>query len=291
MSSFAQKEAAHTEEELNAVEKVEKLKQRGNEFFLNKEFQAAEDLYSQALEISTDPEIRKVLFTNRSAARIGSEKFSLAFEDANEAIQIDPTFLKAYYRKATTLESMNLHGEAYYTWLAASVSCESNETITKQLRKTKTSWSKIFRSKSYPINSIFDLVQRILLFTDKRERLSTLAHFWNESNVQERYSYFQRLLEIIGGDGALSEANQEKITPETMVELPMGNYEDMPRERLQLWFDYFMNLSSENRLQVFDNIWKGLTSEEQNDIIKDLRILFANVMEQPVADLIAVEES
>lgn len=273
--------------QFNRMETVERLKQQGNELFANKDFAAAEARYAEALALCTDSETRKILYTNRSAARLGLELFATALDDANAAISIDTSYMKAYYRKCTALEGLNRLGDAYYTWLEASKCCEPNETITKQLKKSKAIWLKCFRSPSQLISSSYDLAQRILLFNDKRERLSTLAYFWNDSDQNERFSYFQLLLSIIGGESELSEQNMEMITPEVMVEMPMNNYVDLPKDRLQNWFDFFGSMSSQQKRELFQTVWENLTSEEQNDIVKDMKVLFSSAALGPVAQEVA----
>jgi tetratricopeptide (TPR) repeat protein len=265
------------------MESVERLKQQGNELFVNKDFAAAEECYSEALEICTDSDTRKILYTNRSAARLGLDLHITALEDANAAIAIDTSYMKAYYRKCTALEGLNRLGDTYYTWLEASKLCEPNETISKQLKKSKAIWLKCFRSPSQPITSPNDLAQRILLFTDKRERLSTLAYFWNDSDQDERFSYFQLLLSIIGGESELSEQSMELLTPEIMVAMPMENYIDLPKDRLQNWFDFFMTMTSQQKCDLFRTIWESLSSEEQNDIVKDMKVLFSSAALGPAA--------
>lgn len=269
------------------MEEVERLKQQGNELFINKDFAAAELCYSEALVNCTDSETRKILYTNRSAARLGLELFTSALEDASAAIAIDSGFMKAYYRKCTALEGLNRLGDTYYTWQEASKLCEPNETITKQLKKSKAIWLKCFRSPSQLISSSNDLAQRILLFTDKRERLSTLAYFWNDSDQDERFSYFQLLLSIIGGESELSEQNMEMLTPEVMVAMPMENYIDLPRERLQNWFEFFIYMTSQQKRDLFRTVWENLSTEEQNDIVKDMKVLFSAAASGPVAELVS----
>lgn len=271
------------------MEEVDRLKQQGNEKFVQKNFSEADDLYSQALQLCTDEETRKIILTNRSATKLSLGDFRQAVEDADEALKIDPLHVKGYYRKAAALEGWNKLGEAYYTWLDAAKNCDAdNETIVKQSKKTKQNWLKVFRLPNFPISDTDDLVHRILLFTDKRERLSTLAHFWNSSSQQERFGYFQALLQLIGGSGEISEANQDNITPEVMVEMPMGNYIDMPRSRLADWFDFFETLDESSKTSVFRQVWLQLSSEEQNDVIRDLRYLFSHAA--PVAMAVAIPD-
>lgn len=270
---------------------AEKLKQEANTFFVSKDFSTADALYTKALNICDDNDIRKVLFTNRSATKLSLNQFESAINDADEALKLDPSHVKAYYRKASALEAWNKLGDAYYTWLSAASMCGfDQEVVSKQLRKTRQNWLKVFRLPTCPVTDISDLIQRILLFNDKRERLSTLAHFWNSSTQEERFGYFQALLFIIGGSGDLSETNKDNLNPEIMVEMPMGNYVDMPRERLADWFDFFDTLSTEYRTEVFKQVWSQLSSEEQNDIIRDLRFLFFQSAAIPQAQAVAIGE-
>ena len=82
---------------------AEELKAQGNDAFSKKDFDRAIDCYSKAIEMDKD---NHILYSNRSAAYIGKESFSLAVDDANIAIQLLPTFTKAYFRKANALQSI-----------------------------------------------------------------------------------------------------------------------------------------------------------------------------------------
>jgi hypothetical protein len=69
----------------------------------------------------------------------------------------------------------------------------------KQMDIATATWSKYFRSE--PIESKEDFMSRFKILTDSRERLSTLALFWNDSNNDERYHHFTFFLTVIGGEG------------------------------------------------------------------------------------------
>ncbi|KAG0127377.1 hypothetical protein HOY82DRAFT_568261 [Tuber indicum] len=84
------------------VEESDALKQHGNTSFGKKEFSAAYALYTQAIHLNpTSP----ALYSNRSAALLSMNKLPLALNDANQAIKLDPTWSKAYRRKASVLEA------------------------------------------------------------------------------------------------------------------------------------------------------------------------------------------
>jgi serine/threonine-protein phosphatase 5 len=76
---------------------ADSFKQEGNEWFKLCKYQKAIDCYSQALELDRNP----VLLCNRAFAYVKSELPGAALIDADEALTMDPNFVKAYYRKAS----------------------------------------------------------------------------------------------------------------------------------------------------------------------------------------------
>ncbi|AYU77941.1 Calcineurin-like phosphoesterase family protein [Leishmania donovani] len=79
------------------MEESDRLKQEGNAYFQEKKFQHAVESYSQAIEAHKTP----TLLCNRAFAYLKLELPGAALVDAQEAIEIDPGFVKAYYRKAS----------------------------------------------------------------------------------------------------------------------------------------------------------------------------------------------
>ncbi|KAK2464265.1 hypothetical protein APHAL10511_003722 [Amanita phalloides] len=73
------------------------LKARANKAFTSNYFATAIRLYSDAIEKNpNDP----TLWCNRAYARMKSEEYGYALNDANQAIQLDAKYAKAYYRRA-----------------------------------------------------------------------------------------------------------------------------------------------------------------------------------------------
>ncbi len=52
-----------------------------------------------------------IYFSNRSAAYYNIDQFEKALEDANHALQLDPKYLKAHFRKAASLYELNCLSE------------------------------------------------------------------------------------------------------------------------------------------------------------------------------------
>lgn len=165
----------------------------------------------------------------------------------------------------------------FLAWSQAIDCCQHTDWLLKQYNNSKLKWIEKFRSIS--IDSTDDLCSRYSLLSDSREKLSTLAHYWNESTQDERFNHFQSFLSIISGKGKLSDVN-ESISVDMMSAMPLHNYEDLTRERISVWCDYFSNLSKSDKTQVLINIWNILNSEEQHAVITDLRFFMSQEMKQ-----------
>uniref|UniRef100_A0A0K8S361 protein-serine/threonine phosphatase n=1 Tax=Lygus hesperus TaxID=30085 RepID=A0A0K8S361_LYGHE len=76
----------------------EELKKAANQFFKEQHFPQAITLYSRAIEL--DP-TNAVLYSNRSFAHLKSECFGAALVDASKSIELNKSYIKAYYRRAS----------------------------------------------------------------------------------------------------------------------------------------------------------------------------------------------
>eukprot|EP00936_MAST-01D_sp_MAST-1D-sp1_P001708 g1708.t1 len=77
--------------------RADALKLEGNAFLKAAKYARAVEKYSQAIALHPTP----IYLANRAAAHIKSEAFGLAITDATTAIQLDPTYLKSFYRRAS----------------------------------------------------------------------------------------------------------------------------------------------------------------------------------------------
>ena len=74
---------------------AEKMKQSGNALMSGKKFDQAIDSYTQAIALDgTNP----VYYSNRAAAYSSKGDHLSAVGDAENAIKVDPAFVKAYHR-------------------------------------------------------------------------------------------------------------------------------------------------------------------------------------------------
>ena len=81
------------------TEKVEEMKKLGDEEFKEGNFFSAITHYTEALLYGKTPQ----LYSNRAVCYIKMKKYEEAIEDADQALEIDPLFLKGYYRKCNSL--------------------------------------------------------------------------------------------------------------------------------------------------------------------------------------------
>ena len=86
------------------------LKDQGNAALLAGTITSAIDLYTQALAISPgslSPKNNAVILSNRAQAYIKVENYGLAISDATTAMEADPSYPKAYYRRGTAEFALN----------------------------------------------------------------------------------------------------------------------------------------------------------------------------------------
>ncbi|KAJ2558424.1 Palmitoyl-protein thioesterase 1, partial [Coemansia sp. RSA 1836] len=92
-----------------AVSRANELKLEANAFYANKQYHEAIDKYTLAIE--ADPAV-PAFFTNRAQCHLLTEGYGAARDDANAALELDPGFIKAYYRRAAALLAMGKLKEA-----------------------------------------------------------------------------------------------------------------------------------------------------------------------------------
>ncbi|KAL3131160.1 hypothetical protein ABBQ38_000465 [Trebouxia sp. C0009 RCD-2024] len=97
-------------------------RQQGNAAFGVDDFRQAVEYYSNALtclEIMESAVGVHILLSNRSAAHLQLFNYQQALADADAALQLEPTFAKALYRRALALEGLQQCSDALETILAA----------------------------------------------------------------------------------------------------------------------------------------------------------------------------
>ena len=254
------------------------LKAVGNGHYTNSQFAEADEIYTDLLMRFPDRD-RVIVLTNRSATRLSLGRLQESLDDANEAIKLDKKWVKAYYRKATALEKLGMFKDSYDAWAECAIHCdpESSPWLSDQIIKAREQWKRIFRD--IPIVDSDDFIERYELLDDSRDKLSTMAHFWNASTREERHNHFRFLISVIGGESDMSEQNKN-ITADMMVPMPLQNYEDKQRSAIELWCQFFESLDPESKTLVLVRIWSVLSDAEQHAVIVDLRLFVSMAMQE-----------
>ncbi|KAH9260354.1 hypothetical protein BASA81_001524 [Batrachochytrium salamandrivorans] len=89
-----------------AEKQAEAKKALGNEQLAKKDFTGAVELYSQALELSSNGPNSHIFLSNRAAAYTYLEDFEMACADCHQAIALKPDFSKAHSRLASAEMSL-----------------------------------------------------------------------------------------------------------------------------------------------------------------------------------------
>ncbi|KAF7846281.1 hypothetical protein BT93_L4704 [Corymbia citriodora subsp. variegata] len=111
-----------------ATEAIE-LKNKGNDAFKNKNWNSAIEFYTLAIEKDgKEPSF----YTNRAQANIKLEAYGYAVADASKAIEIDPNFVKAYYRRAVANTAILKHSDAIHDWKIVVKKQPSDKTAKTQ---------------------------------------------------------------------------------------------------------------------------------------------------------------
>ena len=92
----------------------EALKEAGNKAFINQNYPEAVKQYTLAIEITLEKP-NHVYFSNRANAYLEMNLFEECIADCNQAISIEASFVKPYYRKAKALIGQSKLVEAMET--------------------------------------------------------------------------------------------------------------------------------------------------------------------------------
>ena len=119
------------------LQKSEELKNKGNQFFMAKDYLLAIDYYRQATDvIGLNHKKSAVYLCNRSYCHIKLENFGSALLDAELAIKADKTFIKGYYRKSTANYALGKLGDAIkdLKQITRVLKVKNNTDVNKRLK-------------------------------------------------------------------------------------------------------------------------------------------------------------
>lgn len=119
--------------------KVDILKAEGNAAFSAENFEEAEQIFTQAIELDST---NSVLFSNRSAARAGLKNYAGAQDDAEKTIALRPDWPRGYTRLGAAAFFRGDYATALKAYEQAVTLDPTNETTKQDLRRTEEALSR-----------------------------------------------------------------------------------------------------------------------------------------------------
>lgn len=95
-----------------AIEEAEKLKAKGNEYVKENNLNEAIKCFSEAIDMKVETPKNSIYLSNRALINLKLENYGFALSDASKAIEIDPNYIKAYYRRASAYLFLRKYDEA-----------------------------------------------------------------------------------------------------------------------------------------------------------------------------------
>lgn len=94
---------------MSTEDKGKSFNESANQLFLKNEYQKALELYNKAVE--SEPN-NHLYIGNRAMCHLKLENFGLAIEDASKAVELDPKYVKGYYRRASAYFALAKYDKA-----------------------------------------------------------------------------------------------------------------------------------------------------------------------------------
>ncbi|XP_069744958.1 E3 ubiquitin-protein ligase TTC3 isoform X2 [Narcine bancroftii] len=120
-------------------QECEDYRERGNNEFVKKNFKAAVNYYSRAIELCPDS---KILYGNRALCFYRVENFRKAMSDAKRAIILNPDWAKGHYRFCDSLFSMGEQKRAIEANTRAQELCKNDPNGVQDLIHQKAKFLK-----------------------------------------------------------------------------------------------------------------------------------------------------
>jgi len=130
---------------------LESTKDEGNKAFRSGNYQQALELYSKALQIDPfNKSTNSKLYCNRATVNFKLKNYDDSISDCNNAIELDPTYLKAYLRRAKSYMDAEKYEEAVRDYEKIT-KMDHNHEYRRLLKDAKLELKKSKRKDYYKI--------------------------------------------------------------------------------------------------------------------------------------------
>ncbi|KAF8346257.1 hypothetical protein F5887DRAFT_960979 [Amanita rubescens] len=146
------------------TKKASEYKSKGNTAYTGKDFARAVELYTQAIQVS--PKADSVFYSNRAACYINMSppKHELVVNDCDEALKLEPAYVKALNRRALALEGLERYEESLRDFTAATIldkfqNQNTAQSVERVLKKLATKKSAELMATREPRLPSFNFIQ------------------------------------------------------------------------------------------------------------------------------------
>jgi DnaJ family protein C protein 7 len=137
---------------LRMVQKLERLKEAGNNAFKAGRYQEAIDTYTTALEVDpANKNTNSKILQNRALCNTRLQKWTPAIADCDKALELDPGYTKARKTRAKALGESGNWEEAIREYKAIHEANPSEPGIAKEIRNAELELKKSKRKDYYKI--------------------------------------------------------------------------------------------------------------------------------------------
>ncbi|THH21046.1 hypothetical protein EW146_g427 [Bondarzewia mesenterica] len=211
------------------------LKAEGNKAFSAKNYDAAIELFSKAIELEPT---NHVLWSNRSAAKAGKKQYDAALEDAEQCIKVNPTWSKGLARKGAALHGLRRYAEAIEAY-ETGLKLEDSSALRKGLEEVKAAKAADERgdgAEAFGLGKMFsdpNLIGKLASNPRTSKHLADASFIQKLNMVQQNPKLAESLLQsdprMIDVLGALMGIDMQGFSrPEGSEELPPGMSQSPP---------------------------------------------------------------
>lgn len=137
---------------LRTVQKLVRTKEEGNTAFKAKDYKKAIDLYAQALDVDPkNKDMNSKILNNRAQAYISLKEYDNAISDCNEALRLDPLYVKAQKIRAKAHGAAGNWEEAVKDYKAVAESNPTEKGIQEDIRRAEFELKKAQRKDYYKV--------------------------------------------------------------------------------------------------------------------------------------------
>ncbi|CAO4368105.1 unnamed protein product [Caenorhabditis nigoni] len=185
------------------VQTAEEIRDEGNAAIKDQDYVKADDLYTEALQLTTDEDksLRPVLYRNRALARLRRDDFEGAQSDCNKALEFDGADVKALFRRALAREQLGNVGPAFNDAKEALRLSPQDKGIVETLQRL--------------VKANNDKIKQTTSLANKVTDMEKLAFRGEAKDVAQKQTALNNLLVLCreSESGATSVWNQGAIVP------------------------------------------------------------------------------